>query len=176
MPEGRDEWPDWEEHPPGPRKVVRWAIIGAVLLFIVLPGAVWGLNLLTRPARVAGQVGERITDPDRLIATYEGYYDKCTAVVALDGNAKTAEATYQEWRKSYDPKNDPLGLQAQEGQRLRTDRDGIRQRRREVAAAYNSQSLQITRLNGLTKGSDLPTRIEEGVTPRCGNFDTVEVQ
>jgi hypothetical protein len=129
---------------------------------------VFGLRMLSRP----GQVASRVTDPDRLIATYEGYYDRCTAVVAYDANIADARRAVEAERQRQDRKgsdSDPLGLGAQELQRLQTNLDGLTQRRRELAAEYNSQSLQITRLNGVTKGADLPARIEEGTTPQCGN-------
>jgi hypothetical protein len=171
MTNRKDEWPDLETNPPGPRKVLKWVVIGIVALFVL--GAIsfiWSVTVGSGATAV-----RRVTNPDRLIATYEGYYDKCTSVVKLDADAKAAKAEYTAWKESYDSKNDPFQLQAQEGARLRTNVTGIEQRRREVAAEFNSQSLQITRLNGLTKGSDLPIKIEEGVTPQCGNFETVEV-
>jgi hypothetical protein len=171
MTERNDEWPDWEQNPPGPRKVLKWVVIGIVALFLLSAiGWIWSVT-----GGRAAQVAERVTNPDRLIATYEGYYDKCTSVVKLDADAKAAQAELAAWEKAYSPEDDPFRLEAQEGARLRTNVQGIEQRRREVAAEFNSQSLQITRLNGLTKGDDLPTKIEEGVTPTCGNFETVEV-
>lgn len=171
MTDRKDEWPNWEENPPGPRKVLKWVLLGIGALFLLsFIGFIWSVT-----AGSGAGVARRVTDPDRLIATYEGYYDKCTSVVKLDADAKAAKAELAAWKESYDSKNDPLQLQAQEGARLRTNVTGIEQRRREIAAEFNSQSLQITRLNGLTKGSDLPVQIEEGVTPTCGNFETVEV-
>jgi hypothetical protein len=166
-----DEWPDWEDNPPGPRKVLKWVLIGVLILFVLsFLGFIWSITIGS-----AGGVAKRVTNPDRLIATYEGYYDKCTSVVKLDADAKAAKEELKVWTESYDKAADPFRLEAQEGARLRTNVTGIEQRRREVAADFNSQSLQITRLNGLTKGDDLPTTIEEGVTPTCGNFETVEV-
>jgi hypothetical protein len=171
MTDRKDEWPDWEQNPPGPRKVLKWVVIFLVVLLLL-----WGLSFILSVTLGSGAGAVRqVTDPARIIATYEGYYDKCTAVVKHDADAKAAKAELVAWEKTYSPKDDPFRLEAQEGARLRTNVQGIEQRRREVAAEFNSQSLQITRLNGLTKGDDLPTKIEEGVTPTCGNFETVEV-
>jgi hypothetical protein len=166
MSRRRDEWPNWETNPPGPRKVVKWVVIGVVLLF-VLSGIAWVFSMTV--GRGAAVV-ERVTDPDRLLTTYEGYYDKCTVVAAYDHNIADAKLRYDEAQKQAQV-NDPLGLKAQDVQQARTEMQGLIQRRREIMAEYNSQSLQITRLNGLTKGDDLPARIEDGVTPKCGTND-----
>jgi len=161
-----DEWPDWEQNPPGPRRVLKWVIIGAVILFFVIPAIVFVTTMLSRPAQVA----QRVTDPDRLIATYEGYYDKCTAIVAYDHNIASAEQVYKDAKQQAGKAgDDPLGLKAQDVQQARTNWQGLLQRRRELAEQYNADSLKITNLNGLTKGDDLPPRIEEGQTPKCGN-------
>lgn len=164
----RQTWEEWEDRPPQPREVKRWLIWAGVILLILIPALFWLLNILSRPAQIA----TRVTDPNRLIATYEGYYDKCTAVVAYDANIADAQQAYDD-AKDQAAKDDPLGLKAQDVQQARTDLQGLKQRRREVAAEYNSQSLQITRLNGLTKGDDLPARIDEGATPQCGNGEAI---
>jgi hypothetical protein len=158
----RESWQDYQDRPPQPREVRRWLMLAGVTLFIVVPTVIWVISMLSRPAQIAN----RVTDPGRLIASYEGYYDKCTAIVAYDANIADAKQAYADARKQAG--SDPLGLKAGDVQQARTNLQGLTQRRREVAAEYNSQSLQITRLNGVTKGDDLPSRIDEGVTPQCG--------
>lgn len=159
-----DEWPDWESNPPGPRKIAKWGCFVVAILFAISGTAwLWSVTI----GRGAGVV-ERVTDPNRLIATYDGYYDKCTAIVAYDNNVKDAEVAYKD-AQNQAAKDDPLGLKAQDVQQARTNLQGLKQRRRELAEQYNADSLKITNLNGVTKGDDLPARIDEGVTPQCGN-------
>jgi hypothetical protein len=139
------------------------AIAGAVLVLLLGFGWVWHLTV-GRGAAIA----ERVTDPDRLLATYDGYYDRCTAIVAYDHNIIDATKAYDDAQHQA-ATGDPLGLKAQDVQQARTNLQGLVQRRRELAEQYNADSLKITNLNGLTKGDDLPERIEDGQTPTCGH-------
>lgn len=137
----------------------------AIAVLVLLLGFGWAWHLTVgRGAAIA----ERVTAPDRLLATYDGYYDRCTAIVAYDHNIADAAKAYAD-AKHQAASDDPLGLKAQDVQQARTNLQGLQQRRRELAEQYNADSLKITNLNGLTKGDDLPQRIEDGQTPVCGH-------
>lgn len=143
---------------------MRWifAIIGtivAVWLGVVLVG--W----VTQPVRTASEVREKVGNADNVINTYEGFFDLCGGVRALDKKitAKRVEIAAYDKRHPNGDSGDRYQA-APKRDRLDTELTGLQQQRADLAEKYNTDSAKANK--DLFKSRSLPERIGDD-TPTC---------
>lgn len=143
--------------------MIRW-ILTAVAAFFGVYLLLIACTAVTMPFRSALGVGERVTQPDRVIYTYEHFHDLCAGIAAKDQQHAEAVKAAEAFDKRTEGRDDPLGRNADESARLHQDADGIRQARRQDAATYNADSRKWTQ--SMFKSRGLPSRIGDE-TPQC---------
>ncbi len=132
-------------------KVILYGFV-AILMISVL-GA--GLHFMFKPLEVL----DKVTDPDRMIYTYEWFFDQNAKVNAVDAQifAKNAEVlaftkSLPELRKEWD-KDDKRELA-----RKNVELTGLTQHRATLVEEYNSRAAQKTR--SFLKDNTLPERLQ----------------
>jgi hypothetical protein len=141
----------------------RW-LFGAVGIFLAIYLVLVACTAVTMPFSSALGIGKRVTNPDRVIFTYEHFHDLCAGIFSKDQQYGTAIAAAREFDKRTKDKPDPLGRNADESARLHQDADGIKYARQQDAQQYNADSRKWTQ--NLFKSRGLPYRIDD-TTPMC---------
>lgn len=132
-----------------------WRVLWFLLLVIVVLGVAGGaLTLLSR----AGQIIERVTEPDRIIQNYEWFENTYNDALALDRQIKTAKQSVTDFEQAAGPKADWKRADTIEHSRLSSILQGLRNQRDSVVADYNARSRQLTRK--LFKGGALPYQLD----------------
>lgn len=126
-------------------KAIRW---GVTILFVlaVLGVAARGLGLIGTVTGAATGVINRTLDPDNILATYEGFYDRWQAYVARLAQVKS-------YAVIVDSSTGASKTQAM------VEREAMRQSCRELAARYNADSLKANR--DIFKGREAPATLDE---------------
>ena len=138
----------------------KW-LVGIFVAIVVLVLTGYVIKLIFVPVGVA----EKVVNPDNVVFQYEKFHDACASIVAKDKNYETAKAEAEAHDKRTEGKDDPLGRNANESQRLHQVASGIKMIRDQEAEQYNSDSRKHTQK--IFKAKGLPYRIEPGETPNC---------
>lgn len=100
----------------------------------------------------AQQTVQKVTDPNRMIYTYEKFYDLCNAIQAVEMKIKSEEQTLE---------RNPDMSESRKNMHY-TNISGLNARRADLISKYNSMSQQeLTR--EWFKGKNLPHRIPNDV-------------
>lgn len=107
-----------------------------------------------------------VFNPERTLATYEGFYETCNTYNATLANARDAETSAAARQKDYDPSADPFGNEQTSINAIRENARALRNQARDLAATYNASSSANTRAP--FKAAELPYSLD-GTTPaQCG--------
>lgn len=151
------------------------AVIGtlAVLAIIALVGVLTTGSVFFQAgsAKLTNKARETLIvfNPERTLATYEGFYTTCNSYNATLANAHDAEAEAVSRQKNYDPTTDPFGNEQKSIGAIRENARGLRNTARDLAAEYNAASSANTRAP--FKAAELPYTLDaNGQEPaNCGS-------
>src|SRR6185503_12687137 len=108
-----------------------WAWVKVALLVILLgfiaTGGYYGIRLVCAPAAVV----DRVADPDRVIASYEWFYERYNRVQSIDRQISSALQALRGL---------PADATARERDRLRANLNGLCQLRAELVGDYNARA------------------------------------
>lgn len=175
----RRDYPTWDdresEFEAKPlRTSLKWAL-GATLVVLAV-AALIGVAT-TGSVFFTGEAAKRtnparekaiVFDPNRSLATYEGFYSTCNTFNAAILNAADAKAEAASREKAYRKSTDPFGNERRSISALRENARGLRNRARDLAATYNADSSANTRAP--FKAADLPYTLDPagGEQAKCG--------
>jgi hypothetical protein len=108
--------------------------------------------MLSKP----GQIVDRVTEPDRVVASYEWFRSTYQHIQALQMQVMDAEAVLVAFRETAGPRDKWDYNDKQEEARLRSIALGLKQQRQNEIAEYNARASQISR--NFTLG-DLPSHL-----------------
>ena len=121
-------------------------------------------------AKITNKARETVIvfDPNRTLATYEGFYKTCNQFNALVIAADDKLAGAKQAEKSYDPDADPFGNAQKDIQQQYADARGTRQVAQQEAAEYNAASSANTRAP--FKAAELPYTLDQSAktVAQCG--------
>ncbi len=127
------------------KRYIVWGILGVIALVVFS----YGLMFMCRPAQVA----ERITDPDRMIATYEWFFNTYASAKSYASQVKVATEAVETFKKDHASSLDSYANSV-ELARLREVERGLRNQLISTVNTYNAQAQNKTR--GVFKDWDLP--------------------
>jgi hypothetical protein len=141
------------------RQIIEWTFT-ALTAFVSIYMLLIACTALSLPFGVA----KHVVNPTRAVFNYEQFHDLCSVIVTRDQQYEEAKGAAEAFDKRTVGKDDPLGRNAEESNRLHQDAEGIRQARRADAQQYNADSRKWTQ--NIFKSKKLPYRITEE-TPDC---------
>jgi len=137
-------------------KIWKWAIATVVLLFVVLPLAVWGFNAAFAPE--IGRINQQtvINNPLNQISQYNHFFDLDAAIKTHQTEIKNGVAQQSAFNKA-NPSGtaDPTGQITQARLQLSSSITGAANLCTDAANAYNNDAKTYTKGNFLDK--NLPT-------------------
>ena len=128
-----------------------WKIGIPLVLFLVIVGGLF--VFIAKPF----QVVDKVTNPDRMIYTYEHFHDLHQKVIATDTKIANKESQIDQFIKTT-----PEGWRSdmslnRDYQRMNTELAGLREFRANIVAEYNANSAKVTR--SFLKDGSLPERL-----------------
>lgn len=149
-------WESWEKSAErGP-----YSIAFKVLFFLMVLGfltsiVVGACHFACKPI----QVLDKVTDPDRMIYTYEWFHTTNEAVKAATSQISIKEEHLGMFMKDLGPRKDWGFEDKREYSRVLTELNGLRAHRASLVREYNARSNMITR--DFLKGRSLPEQLQE---------------
>lgn len=142
-------------------KALGIALAGA-LGIVALLAALTALGVVGNLFGVAG----RVTDSDRVLGTYEQFFNRCAAVQALEDQRDLLSAQLDALEDDYDGAQADWPRDARrEHARLSSSLTGVRSQRARSIAAYNAAA--ENRTTGWLRDHRLPTRLYVEEDTRC---------
>lgn len=130
-------------------RLFRWGIFLVVLFGLLsIPLGLWSS---------ARGVLERTTDPDNVIYNYEWFHSKYEAFRAYERQLADFNTEIDAFRRDAGERLTWSRTDREEYAQLTSQRDGIKQHCRDIAADYNARSSMANR--SIFKSGDLPERI-----------------
>jgi len=126
-----------------------YGIIGIIIIGVVI----FGLTMLFRPA----QVIEKVTDPDRIIYTYEWFFNTIASIKSYENQVEVARKSVGTFKEDNKDKADSYA-NTTELSRLREVERGLQNQLISTINSYNAQAKNLSR--GIFKDWRLPNSIE----------------
>ena len=124
------------------------------ILIIILVGIVgFGLTMLFRPA----QVIEQVTDPNRIIYTYEWFFNTLASIRSYESQVQVASKSVETFKEDNKDKADSYA-NTTELSRLREVERGLQNQLISTINSYNAQAKNLSR--GIFKDWRLPNSLE----------------
>lgn len=128
-------------------QVWRWGL-WIVFFFFILGFASWGLGLFGSIVSAPGRVISRTLETDNIISTYERFHDRYGVYKSRISQIASQERTIKD-----------LGeVEVREKVKLRQELEAMRQSCRDLANAYNADSIKTNR--SIFKGRDAPAELD----------------
>jgi hypothetical protein len=137
-------------------KWIGWTILG-IIIIIVIGGVGFGITMLFRPA----QVIEKVTNPDRIIYTYEWFFNTLASIKSYESQVIVANQSVETFKEDH---KDNLSSYANstELSRLREVQRGLQNQLISTINSYNAQAKNLSR--GIFKDWRLPGEIQYAVS------------
>lgn len=139
------------------RRETGWAFFTSlpmiVMMIIATLAIIGGITMVMKPF----QVINKVTDPDRMIYTYEWFHDQYGRIEAVDTQIAQKDTQITELKNMF---GDPLEWRRetrQEYTTLNTEFTGLKQHRASLVESYNAASRKETR--NFFKDGELPQTI-----------------
>ena len=124
-----------------------------ILIIILVGVANFGLNMLFRPA----QVIEQVTDPSRIIYTYEWFFNTLASIRSYESQVQVASKSVEIFKEDNKDKADSYA-NTTELSRLREVERGLQNQLISTINSYNAQAKNLSR--GIFKDWRLPNSLE----------------
>jgi len=126
-----------------------YGIIGIIIVGVVI----FGLTMLFRPA----QVIEKVTDPNRIIYTYEWFFNTLASIKSYESQVEVAGKSVETFKEDNKDKADSYA-NTTELSRLREVQRGLQNQLISTINSYNAQAQNLSR--GIFKDWRLPNSVE----------------
>lgn len=136
------------------RREGTWAILSsipAIVVIVIILGVVgFGVNMIFKPF----QVIDKVTNPDRMIYTYEWFHDQYGRINAAEVQIDQKQSQINSFKETYGPAKDWKFATQTEYNTLSTELTGLKQHRATLIEEYNAASRNETR--NFFKDGELP--------------------
>ena len=140
---------------------VRWAVIAAILLFVVLPLGTWAGSVILSPVFGAGNAVKKVMAPDNMLGQYQHFLALDKDIRSEAQNAQAAQKQLDAYNKQYPPNPDESFAVTQQRNNLQSQVSGPQQLCATNVAQYNNDAKAIT--STLFKDNRLPASFDAAV-------------
>ena len=149
-------WKSWEKTAEkGPYSVAIRALLFIFVISLLIGGVATTCHFVMKPA----QVLNRVTDPDRMIYTYEWFHSTHGQIKAAADQIAIKKKHIGTFKNDLGPRKDWDMDDKQEHNRLITELNGLEAHRADIVREYNARSGMVTR--EFLKSKNLPEKIQE---------------
>lgn len=127
-------------------------IVFAVVLLCISVVASWGIGILEGPASVPGKV----MDGDRILYTYEWFFNKYYAIQAYEPQVANAKVAVEQFKSDHEGRLDSY-VNSTELSRLQSVLLGLRNQMARAVEDYNAAAMNDTRQ--MFRDNELPQKL-----------------
>jgi len=150
-------WDSWEKSAERGPGMLMWKVIGFVLFFSIIIGAI---GFIMNPFQQAAKVINKTIDADNMIYNYEWFKQRYEDIEAIDSKISLAEAEAEQFKEDAGDRSTWHREDRTEFSRLNSIAMGLKQQREDLVSQYNARSRMVNRSIFKAGDSLLPEQIQ----------------